>query len=110
MRNRIIKLGLICLTTVAVACLAVRLLAPAWLGFPTYASVETICPGDVNHDEQRDIRDVIAIQAHILEKKTLPGDLQVFQFGEDTNLIAVNRVSANFLPRGFVRKNVLFEL
>src|SRR5512138_1926323 len=77
MRNRIIKFGLICLTIVAAACLVVRLLAPAWFGFPAYASVETICPGDVNHDEQRDIRDVVAIQAHILGKKTLAGELLV---------------------------------
>ncbi len=77
MRRRIFKLGLACLFVTAAACLAVRFLAPDWLGYPTYASVETICPGDVNHDEQRDIRDVVAIQAHILGKKTLSGDLLI---------------------------------
>ncbi|RPJ51179.1 MAG: hypothetical protein EHM23_34455, partial [Acidobacteria bacterium] len=77
MRRRIFKLGFICLFVTAAACLAVRFLSPGWFGYPTYASVETICPGDVNHDDQRDIRDVIAIQAHILGKKPLPGDLLV---------------------------------
>ncbi len=77
MRRRIFKLGLICLIIAAAVCLAARFLVPAWLGYPTYASVETICPGDVNHDEQRDIRDVVAIQAHILGKTTLAGELLV---------------------------------
>lgn len=77
MRQRILKFGLICLIITATFGITVRLLAPAWFGYPTYASVETICPGDVNHDEQRDIRDVVAIQAHILGKKTLAGELLV---------------------------------
>ncbi len=77
MQRKIFKLGLTCLVIAAAAGVAIHFLAPAWPGFPTYASVETICPGDVNHDEQRDIRDVVAIQAHILGKKTLSIDLLV---------------------------------
>ncbi|MFB3906037.1 MAG: IPT/TIG domain-containing protein [Acidobacteriota bacterium] len=77
MRTKIFKLGLIGLFVAAGGCLAIRFLSPGWFGFPTYASVETICPGDVNHDEQRDIRDVVAIQAHILGKTPLSGDLLI---------------------------------
>ena len=75
--SRIIKLALTTLLMAGAGYLAIRFVAPNWLGYPTYASVETICPGDVNRDEQRDIRDVVAIQAHILGKKTLSGDLLV---------------------------------
>jgi len=77
MRRRIFKLGLVCLFIAVVAFLAVRFLPCDWFGYSTYASVDTICPGDVNHDDQRDIRDVLAIQSHILGKKALSGDLLI---------------------------------
>jgi hypothetical protein len=41
-----------------------RFAIPGWLFGPTYAAVSTACPGDINQDGQRDIRDLTLLQAH----------------------------------------------
>ncbi len=105
--TRIIKPSLTALVIIVVACLAVRFLPFDWLGSPTYASVETICPGDVNHDDQRDIRDVVAIQAHILGKKTLSGDLLlVADVNQDSKLDILDIVR---LVQHITRRKLLVE-
>lgn len=46
---------------------------PGWLFGPTYAAVSTTCPGDINLDGQRDIRDLTLLQAHVSGKQLLSG-------------------------------------
>lgn len=46
---------------------------PRWLFGPTFAAVGTSCPGDINQDGQRDIRDLTLLQAHVSGKQLLTG-------------------------------------
>lgn len=50
-----------------------RFTFPRWLFGPTYAAVSTACPGDINLDGQRDIRDLTLLQAHVSGKQLLAG-------------------------------------
>ncbi|RPI21631.1 MAG: choice-of-anchor D domain-containing protein [Acidobacteria bacterium] len=70
-----------------------RVLIYGWLGWPTYASVSTTCPGDVNQDGRRDIRDLVLIESHILGKQLLAGDpLFAADVNADTKVDALDVV------------------
>ncbi|RPJ86861.1 MAG: choice-of-anchor D domain-containing protein, partial [Acidobacteria bacterium] len=73
-----------------------------WLERPTYAAVTTVCSGDVNLDSQRDIRDVVLIQSHLLGKKTLvdPG-LRAADVNGDSRVDVVDivRLTQHILKR-----------
>ena len=45
-----------------------------WFNPPAHASFETICPGDVVPDGERNVLDLVRIQAHVLGNDPLSGD------------------------------------
>jgi len=74
---------------------------------PRPRASDIICPGDVNRDQQRDVRDVVLIQSHVLGKQSLSGDQLIAADVNRDNQVDVLDVVA--LTQHVTRKKLLPE-